>query len=295
MAIEEIAYISLNLSQHVGANDTIVGVRIVPTWREGNVVYARSLNAGEEDTGERINLEVGDKLVCPPGSIKVKLEDLDRYAELEPDGYAVITNTVWTWLHLPPGPDESFFNFMLTISRRLDEAHALCASALRDLGDRPDEPFIRTRSRIFDALGKAELMCISLSLVIELLNVMPSRLSLSTPVPEEINEMSHTVRVMRNAFLHLSSLAPGGYLLEERPSRAVAVVEHAGDDATAILEQGNLISHGILKYADYSLDLRHQVVPALVAVRRFIYDAISEAGDTKTYNGTIEMGPFEEQ
>ena len=41
MVIEDIAYISLNLGPDVGANDTIVGVRIVPTGREGNVVYAR--------------------------------------------------------------------------------------------------------------------------------------------------------------------------------------------------------------------------------------------------------------
>ena len=294
MAIEDIAYISLNLGPDVGANDTIVGVRIVPTGREGNVVYARSLNAGEADTGERITLAVGDKLVCPPGSIMVKLEDVDRYAELEPGGYKAITNTVWTWMHLPPAPDEFFFNFMLTMARRLDEAHALCASALRELGDRPDEPFIRTRSRIFDAVGKAELMCVSLSLVMELLDIAPSRLSLSTPVPEEVNDMSNTVRVLRNAFLHLSSLVSGGYLMEERPSRAALVVEQAGADATAILEQGQLVSHGILKYGGYSLDLRQQVIPASVAIRRFIYDAISEAGNTKTHNSTIEMGPVEE-
>ncbi len=294
MVIEDIAYISLNLGPDVGANDTIVGVRIVPTGREGNVVYARSLNAGEADTGERITLAVGDKLVCPPGSIMVKLEDVDRYAELEPDGYKAITNTVWTWMHLPPAPDEFFFNFMLTMARRLDEAHALCASALRELGDRPDEPFIRTRSRIFDAVGKAELMCVSLSLVMELLDIAPSRLSLSTPVPEEVNDMSNTVRVLRNAFLHLSSLVSGGYLMEERPSRAALVVEQAGADATAILDQGQLVSHGILKYGGYSLDLRQQVIPASVAIRRFIYDAISEAGNTKTHNSTIEMGPVEE-
>ena len=295
MAIEDIAYISLNLGPDVGANDTIVGVRIVPTGREGNVVYARSLNAGEEDTGDRITLEVGDKLVCPPGSIKVKLEDVDRYAELEPDGYKAITNTVWTWLHLHPIPDEFFFNFMLAMGRRLDDAHALCASALRELGERPDEPFIRTRSRIFDALGKAELMCVSLNLVMELLDIAPSRLSLSTPVPEEVNDLAHPVRVMRNAFLHLSPLVPGGYLMEERPDRAVVVVEEVGEDATAILTQGQLVSHGILKYADYSLDLRGQVIPALVAIRRFIYDAISEDGNTKTHNIPIEMGPVEEQ
>ena len=180
MAVEDIAYISLNLSPTLGANDTVVGVRVVPAGRDGNLVYARSLNEGEPDNGERIPLEIGDKLVCPPGSIKVTLEDVDRYAEQEFDGYAPITNTVWTWLHVPPSPDEFFFNFMLTASRRLDDAHALCASALRELGHRPDEPFIKTRSRIFNAFGNAEQMCIYLSLVIELINDARTRFSLKT-------------------------------------------------------------------------------------------------------------------
>ena len=295
MAIEDIAYISLNLGPDVGANDTIVGVRIVLAGRDGNVIYARSLNAGEPDTGERIALEAGERLVCPAGSIRVTLEDVDRYAETEPDGYAPVTNTVWTWVHVPPPPDEFFSNFMLTVSRRLDEAHALCASALRELGERPDEPFIKTRSRIFGALGKTELMCLSLNMVIELVNDAPVRFSLTTPVPSEIKEISRTVRVMRNAFLHLYSLVPGEYLMEDRRGRVAAIVEEDDGNAAAILEQGELVSHGILKHSGHALDLRQQVVPALVATRRFIYDAISEAGTTKTFNGTIEMGPFEEE
>ena len=46
MAVEDIAYISLNLlgKPTLGANDTVVGVRVVPAGRDGNLVYARSLN-----------------------------------------------------------------------------------------------------------------------------------------------------------------------------------------------------------------------------------------------------------
>ena len=97
MAIEPIAYIGLHLGPNPGTNDAVVGVRIVPTGREGNVVYARTLNADEPDTGERITLEVGEQLVLPRGSAKVSIADVDRYAEPEPDGYTAVTNTVWTW------------------------------------------------------------------------------------------------------------------------------------------------------------------------------------------------------
>ena len=283
MAVEDIAYISLNLSPTLGANDTVVGVRVVPAGRDGNLVYARSLNEGEPDNGERIPLEIGDKLVCPPGSIKVTLEDVDRYAEQEFDGYAPITNTVWTWLHVPPSPDEFFFNFMLTASRRLDDAHALCASALRELGHRPDEPFIKTRSRIFNAFGNAEQMCIYLSLVIELINDARTRFSLKTDVPAEVEEIASRVRAIRNAFMHPYSHVPGGHIDKEDLG-----------DPTEILDQEELLSHGILSFAGHSLDLRKQIIPTLIATRKFIYDVISEIGTTKTYNGAIEMGPFED-
>ncbi len=283
MAVEDIAYISLNLSPTLGANDTVVGVRVVPAGRDGNLVYARSLNEGEPDNGERIPLEIGDKLVCPPGSIKVTLEDVDRYAEQEFDGYAPITNTVWTWLHVPPSPDEFFFNFMLTASRRLDDAHALCASALRELGHRPDEPFIKTRSRIFNAFGNAEQMCIYLSLVIELINDARTRFSLKTDVPAEVEEIASRVRAIRNAFMHPYSHVPGGHIDKEDLG-----------DPTEILDQEELLSHGILSFAGHSLDLRKQIIPTLIATRKFIYDVISEIGTTETYNGAIEMGPFED-
>ncbi len=283
MAVEDIAYISLNLSPTLEANDTVVGVRVVPAGRDGNLVYARSLNEGEPDNGERIPLEIGDKLVCPPGSIKVTLEDVDRYAEQEFDGYAPITNTVWTWLHVPPSPDEFFFNFMLTASRRLDDAHALCASALRELGHRPDEPFIKTRSRIFNAFGNAEQMCIYLSLVIELINDARTRFSLKTDVPAEVEEIASRVRAIRNAFMHPYSHVPGGHIDKEDLG-----------DPTEILDQEELLSHGILSFAGHSLDLRKQIIPTLIATRKFIYDVISEIGTTETYNGAIEMGPFED-
>ena len=54
------------------------------------------------------------------------------------------------------------------------------------------------------------------------------------------------------------------------------------------------MSHGILSFAGHSLDLRKQIIPTLIATRKFIYDVISEIGTTETYNGAIEMGPFED-
>ena len=102
MTIGPVTYISINLGPIVGANDFLAGVRVVPTGREGNRVYGRTLNPGEADSGEGIPLEVGETLEFPAGSICVTMADVDRYSKPDPSGYAPVANTVWTWLAIPP-------------------------------------------------------------------------------------------------------------------------------------------------------------------------------------------------
>ena len=281
MIEEPITYISLNLGPDVGANDTIVGVRVVPDGRNGNEVYGRTLDSGEPDTGEGIILEAGDKLVFPPGSVKVTLQDVDRYADAELDGYAAVTNTVWTWLQIPPRPDDqAFFLYMLATSRRLDRAYALCVGALRELGQRADEPFISTRSRVFNALGNAESMCIALNRAIWMIRDAQARFPVKTAVPHEVADVQDAVRAIRNAFEHIDERA-FGEARQETPAEAMS-----------IFNQADLVTSRTIRYACHSLDMRMQVVPALVAARRFVYDVIAEAGITKTLNNSMEFGPF---
>ena len=282
MAIEPIAYIGLHLGPDPGANDAVVGVRIVPTGRAGNVVYARTLNADEPDTGERITLEVGEQLVLPPGSAKVTIADVDRYAEPEPDGYAAMTNTVWTWLQIPPHPGEEFFHYMLAISRRLDQAHARWVGSLRQLDNRPGESFIKSRARIFDALGNAESMCNVLNRAVSMMKDAPSKLGVKTSVPNELKNLHEPLEAIRNAFEHIDERATG------RAHREGPV------DALSIFNQGDLVAKGVLQYADYSLSLRTAILPALIAGRKFVYDVIAELGNTKTIDLEIAFEPVME-
>lgn len=280
MTTEPITYISLHLGPKAGANDAVVGVRVVPDSKVGDVIYARTLNPGEPDTDEGISLNVGEKLVFPPGSVKITLEDVDRYARPESDGYADVTNTVWTWLRVPPPPDETFFNYLLTLSRRLDMSHALCASALREVGERPDEPFIRTRERIFNALGHVESMCVAFAHAIEMMKDAHVKLTVASTVPKEVEAVQEATFSIRNAFIHFDE-------------RAMTVAHGMRtEDGRSIYSQPDLVKHGTLHFAGHSLDLQTQVIPALVAARRYVYDVISEAGTTKTFNQPIEFGPF---
>ena len=94
--IPPIRFIGLNLTPEVGADDTLVGVRVVPAGRDGNVVLGRTLGWDETDAGEAITVRPGETLRFPPGSIRVSLRDVDKESKPGSDGYAAIANTIWT-------------------------------------------------------------------------------------------------------------------------------------------------------------------------------------------------------
>lgn len=274
---QTITHIGIHLGPDINANDAVVGVRVVPDGKNSNEVYGRTLNFGEPDSGESIKLEVGEKLVFLPGSVNVTLQDVDRYADPEPDGYATIANTVWTWLQIPPLRNEAFFNYLLAASRRLDTAHALCVSVLREIDNySSNEPFIKTRARVFKALGHAELMCIALNRAIMMIKDAHDKVSATTTVPNEIGTIQEAVLAIRNAFEHIDERAMGNARKEDSA------------DAMSIFNQADLIS-GILRYANHSLDLKAEVIPALIVARKFIFDVVAEAGTTKTINFPIEF------
>ena len=280
MVTEPITYIGVHLGPNEGANDAIIGVRVVPSGRRGKEVYGRTLNPGEPDNGEGITPNVGDTLVFPSGDVNVTLSDVDRYAEKGRDAFAPLTNTVWTWMQIPPHPDESFFHYFLSASRRVDMAHSLCLSVLEELGVRSDEPFIRTRARIFNALGIAESMCIALFRAFAMIKNSHAQFSIVTSVPSEVDALYEAVGAVRNAFEHIDERAMG------------RAREEGQADALSIFNQADLVSSGILCYAGHSINLRADVMPALLSARRFIYDVIAEAGNTKTLTQRLEFGPL---
>ena len=280
MVAEPITYIGVHLGPDVGADDAVVGVRVVPGGRSGKEVYGRTLNSGEPDTGEGITLNSGDTLVFPQGDVKISLGDVDRYSEKGPDGYAPVANTVWTWLQIPPRPNETFFHYYLAASRRIDIAHSLCMSTLHELGVRNEEPFIRTRARVFNALGAAESMCIAINRAFTMIKNSHAQFSVATIVPQEVDALYDDVKAIRNAFEHIDERAMGRAREEDQA------------DALSIFNQADLISSGVLRYSGHSINLRTEVIPALLAARRFVYDVIAEAGTTKTLNDRLEFGPF---
>lgn len=280
MTSEPVTYIGVTLGPNAGDNDALWFVRVVPDGKEGNKVFGRTLNQGEVDSGIGIMRQPGEEMCFRPGSVKVTIWDIDRENLPAEDGYADISNTVWTWLQIGPRPTETFFNYLFAASRRLDQAHALTVDALSGLGDRPGEPFIKTRSRLFNALGKAELMCIALSRAISMMKDIPTKFSTTTSLPIEVDSVLAALKSIRNAFEHI----------EDRVFGVVNASGRRDTDAITVFNQSDFLRSGVLSYGSHSLDLEKQVIPTLVAARKFLFDmAVEKHGKAKTLNTSVEF------
>ena len=271
MTIGPVTYFRINLGREIGEDDFLAGVRVVPTGRKGNRVFGRAPNPGETDSGEGIALEVGETLEFPPGSLSVTMADVDRYTQPDPNGYAPVANTVWSWLVIPPRADDpTFVNYLLAAARRLDAAYVHCSGALRPLTSPPEEMGFRAREAMFDSLGNAESMCVALSRAIRMIARARETISAPAAVPREISAIEDAVLAIRDAFEHIDERAVG------KARREDAV------EAMSVFDQSDFFTSGVLRYAGHSLDIRCEVMPALIAGRRFIVEAATQAGLMKT-------------
>ena len=134
--------------------DFLFSGRLVPIRREGNIVYARSLRRGEEDTGEGVPLERGDRLV---GEFVVNARDIDEhYNSKGLGGYRSVANTVWTW-HRLAQEELGFVLFVFALARRTDAAHTLWASVMEGHERGRKEGAIAQRKTNFNSLAAAEI------------------------------------------------------------------------------------------------------------------------------------------
>ena len=285
MIDKPITYLSVNQGPNVGDNDAWIGVRVVPVGRDGKSIFARTLNEGEPDSGEGIIVQPGDeRIVFPPGNLTITIKDIDRESRPRPDGYAAVSNTAWTWLTIRDwigeglSRREELFRCLFASARRLDTAHNLCLNLLEELGERPDEPFIKTRARLYRALGYAELMCVAFNRAAIMIDLISSQFATSTAVPANVVEIMPQLKAIRNAFEHIEERALGNVRGKPDP------------DALSIFDQIDLFNSGVIRYSGHSLDLTADMVPAFIASRKFIFEVAREkAGESFTYNNALEI------
>ena len=108
------------------------------------------------------------------------------------------------------------------------------------------------------------------------------KINVTTSVHPDLLNVEGSATAIRDAFEHIDERALG------------IARRETSTDALSIFNQGDLVSDRVIRYAGHSLSLPLDVLPNLVKARQFLYDAISELGNTKTINQRLEFGPFTE-
>lgn len=272
----EVRFISLNLSAQVGADDSLIAVRVVPDGREGRVVFARTLAPGEADPGTPVvfNPAQGESLTFRGSTIRISVDDIERHAAAGPGGHAPVTNTVWTWLHLadPIGPEE--FRFLLATARRLDG----CVGVLDRMVDGAKQiggTFVKARGAALQVISLAEIFVVAFGRALDMLTQL-ERVVCAPPTPQRIKDASQGITPLRNAFEHIEDRALGQVRGQPHP------------DALSIFDQRRFFVDGTLSYAGHTLDLNNEVPALLRDARDYLVQALTHrCGAQRTLNQPV--------
>ena len=247
--------------------------RIVPIRREGNVVFARSLRRGEDDTGEGVHLEAGDRLVIPAGELVIDSHEIDELHNPKGrGGYRPVANTVWTWYQVAT-ERLGFFVFLFALARRVDAAHALWVLAVEARERAQREGGILQRRAQFDALAAAEVAVVALGRCYRMVETLVDTHCPELDLPANVADTWEAVRDLRNAFEHIDERAQG-------------IVGGGKLDAEAltIFNQPHFVQSSILQYKHHELNFEVQVIAALIACRELVMDAIDARAGQQSAN-----------
>ena len=254
------------------ADDFLFAARLVPIERKGNIVYARSLRRGEEDTGESIHLKAGERIVIPPGELIINSREIDAYYNpAGTGGYAPVTNTVWTWYQIVP-EELGFFLYFIALARRTDAAHALWASAIQARDDAREAKGIPQRQGALNALATAEMAVIALHRCFEMVYGLVEQFCPGLQVPASVDKIRAPVMEIRHAFEHIDERAQGKINQQKRHP-----------DALTIFNQPDFVNSSVLQYKTFTLNLETEVIAALLDCREFIMNAINKRAARKTH------------
>ena len=250
-----------------GKANFLFGGRLVPDGREGNVVYARTLRSGEEDTGEGVHVGAGEQLVIRAGGLRFGSRDVDEYHNPTGEGgYRPVANSVWTW-HQFAKERLEFHYFLFALSRRTDVAHALWVSAIEARDEARKEAGIPHRQALFNALAAAEVAVIALGRCYRMVRALVEQHCPGMDLPDGVTKTEEAVLEIRNAFEHIDERA------ESKVGRRTL-----DPDALTIFNQQDFVSTSILRYKNYELNFESDVIHALIACRELIVDAMGERG-----------------
>ena len=252
--------------------DFLLAGRLVPLGRKGNIVYARSLRPGEEDTGEGVHVKAGEQLVIPAGELIINSREVDAYYNpAGTGGYAPVANTVWTWYQIAPEA-LGFFLYFFALARRTDAAHALWASAIQARDDAREAKGIPQRQGALNALATAEMAVIALHRCFKMVYGLVEKFSPGLQVPASVDKIHAPVMEIRHAFEHIDERAQGKINQQK-----------THPDALTIFNQPDFMNSSVLQYKTLTLNLETEVIAALLDCREFIMNAIDKRAAQKAH------------
>ena len=236
--------------------------RLVPAGSDENTVFARTLQPGEEDTGEVVHVPAGKQLLIRPKDFSFTSDDIDARSPKGRGGYAPVADTLWTWYQIAGAKDQSLLMMLLAAARRLDATHAFWSATMEALDESATLAGIERRATLFRSLSMAEVTVISLSRSVEMLYHLDERFDLGLRVPEEIESLRAALLKMRNALEHIDDRAMG----EAKDGTA--------ESAMSVFFQPYFVDQGVLVYAGKGLHFTKGVPHILGQCRAVIMSVI---------------------
>jgi len=200
------------------------------------------------------------------GDLVLELEWIDQMFPPDEDGYAPLTNTIWTWMTIGPVPGaETLTRYLLAAARRLDAAQR-SFRRIREQFDAFDSarPGPHTRIAVFEIVGNVETTVIALSRAIDMALQVGELAPIATPVPTSLVTVAPALTKIRNAYEHIEDRAQGNVNRKPDPQQALTIFDWT-----------TLFDEGAITYAGERLEL--STVPGLlVDTREFLKVAASE-------------------
>lgn len=259
--------VGLCFTPEVGrTDDLLASFRLLPDGREGSKVYGRTLRHGEVDTGQTVQLRPGDNVVLRPGALEMSLEAIDeQMAVHSDDGYATVTNTLWSWLMIGTPQSLNTIRFLLTTARRLDASHRLLELVRARLVEFENtEHAIPKRNLLYDIIGVVEMAIVTLNRALQMASQINTKFSFSVPFPSLVVAKLTDIKAIRDAYEHNEDRALG--LVRGKP--------HA--DALSVFNHSRLLEDHVVVYGNHELNIDDEASKLLIETRSYLMTIAKE-------------------
>ena len=269
---------SINTSPTVGdTTGFMLAIPLVEVRRDDaqRQIWIRTRRIGEPEPTSRVRAPWGYTVKLDAGALVVEIEWIDRMFPPDEDGYAPLTNTIWTWMNIGPAPDsDTLTRYLLAAARRLDAAHRQFQRVRERLDDfDPSAPGPHARLAVFEIVGDIETAVVALSRAIDMAAKLGTLVPISTSLPASVATEAVLLTELRNAYEHIEDRAQGQVRSKPDPQ------------ALTIFDWSSLFQDGAITYAGYSLRLSD--VPGLILdTRTFLKNAAAAAKEAVALGAT---------